>query len=202
MGDTTAIQEISQFADQVQVLVAGRPLTITTEAELTVATGWLATVRKRRKEVEEFFNRLVKPFREAIGKHNAERDNMLASLRKGEAELDAEIRDYRAQEARKAAAAQAKLDAQHERRVERAIEQGKDPALVKPPPVMAAPAKTVQTDGGSVSFRKVRKFKVLDPQQVPDEYWVIDETKIGKAVRAGINVPGCHIWEEEVSAVS
>ncbi len=193
--------EISQFAEQVQVLVAERPPRITTETELSAGIGWLAKVRRRRKEVEDFFNRLVKPFREAISKHNAERDNMLRQLREYEISLDDDIRDYRAREAKKAAEAQAKLDAQYEKRVERAVERGKDPALVKPPPVVAAPTKTVEAGGAKVTFRKDRKFKIRDPQQVPDEYWAIDEVKVGKAVRAGIDVPGCDIWWEEISAI-
>lgn len=201
MSDIIETQEIIQLAEQVQTLVAGRLRTITTDAEMMVATGWLAQVRKRRKEIEEFFDRLIKPFRQAIAEQKRQCDNLLAPLRTEEAAQNTEILRYRQEQARQAAAAQLKFDAQHERRVERAIEQGKDPALVKPPMVVAAPAKTVDTGGAKVTFRKVRKFKVRDPLQIPDEYWVIDEVKIGKAVRAGINVPGCDIWEEETSAV-
>lgn len=198
----TPKDEISEIAEQVQILVAERPLRVTTEEEQNAAGGWLARARKKRKEWEAFSSKLLKPFREAISKHNMEWNNLLAPLRQYETELDIEIRDYRAREARKAAAAQAKLDAQHERRVEKAIEQGKDPALVKPPPVVAAPAKTVETDGGKVTFKQIPKFKVLDESLVPDEFWAIDEVKLGKEIRAGRrDIPGVHIWMEEVSSV-
>lgn len=200
MTETT--QEISSIAQQVQTLVAERPPRITTDAELTAATGWLAQVRKRRKEIEEFFDRLIKPFRQAIAEHKRQCDNLLAPLRTEESAQNGEILRYRQEQARQAAEAQRRAEAQYDRRVERAMEKGKDPALVKPPPVVAAPAKTVETDGAKVTFRKIRKFRVRNPDEVPREYWVIDEVKIGKAVRAGIQVPGCDVWEEETSAVS
>lgn len=52
-----------------------------------------------------------------------------------------------------------------------------------------------------ISTRKVWKFEVVDPKQVPDEYKTIDTTKIGAVVRAlknGANIPGVRVWAEEV----
>jgi hypothetical protein len=44
----------------------------------------------------------------------------------------------------------------------------------------------------------VWKFEVSDWREVPQEYWMIDETKLGKAVRGGLReIPGVKIWSEQ-----
>ncbi|KKM00156.1 hypothetical protein LCGC14_1807250 [marine sediment metagenome] len=193
--------ELAEMGQQVIALVSERPAHIATDADLASATSWLARVRSRRKGIDAFFEKLIKPFRLAIQEHKKECDNMLAPLRTHEVNLDAEVRNYRQLQAKKAAEAQRKADEKHEQRIEKAVAKGQDPALVKPPPVVAAPAKTVETDTGKVTFRKLRKHKLRDARLVPKEYWIIDDTKVGKAVRAGIDVPGYDIWEEEASSV-
>ena len=43
----------------------------------------------------------------------------------------------------------------------------------------------------------IRRFEIVDQDQIPKHLWVIDKEKLAKAVQVG-NVPGCKIWEEEV----
>ena len=51
-----------------------------------------------------------------------------------------------------------------------------------------------------MQFRTVKKFRIADESLIPAEYWVLDEVKIGKAVRAGITIPGVTAYEEKVMA--
>ena len=50
-----------------------------------------------------------------------------------------------------------------------------------------------------IQVRIVKKYAILDESKIPEEFWLrkLDESKIGKAVRAGIGeIPGVKIWEE------
>lgn len=67
--------------------------------------------------------------------------------------------------------------------------------VVVEPVRMAAPVKTATV------FQTRWKAKVVNPAMVPDEYWVIDEQKIGAVVRAtkgAINIPGVSVFSERV----
>jgi hypothetical protein len=176
-------------------------LVVKTDADELVACDWLARIRLRRKEVQAQFESPIKGLRDEITKLQRQRDDLLRPLAEAEARIDQEIRAFRLRKAQEAAARQAKAEAAYERKIERAISKGLDPIAVPPPPVIAAPVKTVKTEVGKVTARKIRKFRIVDPSEVPDEYWMLDEAKIGKAVRAGIDIPGVQTWEEEVLQV-
>ncbi len=42
----------------------------------------------------------------------------------------------------------------------------------------------------------VKKLVILDPKSVPDEYWILDEVAIRKALLAGETIPGAELKEE------
>lgn len=60
-----------------------------------------------------------------------------------------------------------------------------------------APEAKVATDDGSVSFRAVRKFEVVDISLIPIEYHLADEVAIRKAMLANIELPGVRYYEEQ-----
>ena len=64
--------------------------------------------------------------------------------------------------------------------------------------------KTVRTEQGKATVSKVMKFEVVDPASVPREWLCVDESKIGKAVRARLvgMIPGIKIWEEAQTSFS
>ena len=49
-------------------------------------------------------------------------------------------------------------------------------------PVVVAPVKAVKVAG--VSFREAWEHKVIDPDNVPDEFWIIDEQKLASYAKA------------------
>ncbi len=54
---------------------------------------------------------------------------------------------------------------------------------------------TVRGSIGTSVERQDWKFEVVDPSLVPDEFWVIDEAEIGRAVRAGLrDISGVRIY--------
>jgi len=85
--------------------------------------------------------------------------------------------------------------------------QSTSPEIAKQAAALEVPeaqiVKRVHTGVGDSGTRKVKKFEVEDFAKVPDEYKVLDVAKVGKLVRAGLEViPGIRIFEEDTVVVS
>ena len=93
---------------------------------------------------------------------------------------------------------------EEERRLDEAIETGDDSILEEPISIPAVPVREIPKEKGH-SFRDDWKSKVVNPALVPfPAYWVIDEKKIEKVVKAtkgAVTIPGVKIWKEEIEAV-
>jgi len=93
---------------------------------------------------------------------------------------------------------------EEERRLDEAIETGDDSILEEPIFIPAVPVREIPKEKGH-SFRDDWKSKVVNPALVPfPAYWVIDEKKIEKVVKAtkgAVTIPGVKIWKEEIEAV-
>ncbi len=64
--------------------------------------------------------------------------------------------------------------------------------------MMAATPTTVRTESGSVSTRKVTKFRVSDWKLVPAKYFVFDERLVREDIKLGITeIPGIEIYQED-----
>ncbi len=69
--------------------------------------------------------------------------------------------------------------------------------------VIAEAPRRVSTEMGTVGQRMIRKWEVEDLSKVPLDYLMIDATKVGKVVRAGIpSIQGIRIWEEPILSVN
>lgn len=111
---------------------------------------------------------------------------------------------WRDEKARLVREAQKKLDdfmaAERAKELEAAKKAGQPAApefglnvSVAPPP-----ANTTKSDTGAAVGIKRWVFKVIDESKVPKEYWIIDTSKIGQAVRGGVHeIPGVEIKQEE-----
>lgn len=63
-------------------------------------------------------------------------------------------------------------------------------------------ANTISSStGAKITFKVERTLVIDDPKKIPDEYWVIDEPAVKKALLAGEHVPGAHL-ESDKSGVS
>lgn len=66
----------------------------------------------------------------------------------------------------------------------------------------AEPIKGFKTDAGTTSLRKRWTVEVVNVDEVPDAYLVVDTKKLQAAVDAGAReIPGCHIFEDESLSV-
>jgi len=166
---------------------AGRLLT-----ELTRVDRGMETLRKQ----------LVQPFQDGIKNINARFaveqtpiSEAVQVVRQKMSAYDAKVREAAAKE-------RERLRKLEQKRHDRQVAKGVTPDLpIMPPPQMQIPDMKVETPNGGVTMRTVVKFEVVDPKQVPAEFWIIDEGAIGKQVRAGRrDIPGVRIWEDRVPA--
>lgn len=196
---TTEIQTIQR---DIQQFAGTIPATITSHAQMVESTGLFAAIRKKRKEVEKFFNdKFIDPAKTLLKGHQQEAKIALQPLVDAETMLNKAITAYRQQEAEQARKEQEKLNKAYEKKVERAVEKGKDIEQIAPPALVQAPASSTKTDDGQVIFRKVKKLTCLDEGITPDAFCIITRTPnkrmIEAALRAGQAVPGWRLDEVE-----
>lgn len=200
---TTAVRTIADEA---------RDLEITNDATNTVALDMLSQVTKARKRIDALKKRWLDPLNAQVKVIRGDFDAMASPAGEAETILRQKTTAYRVRVQEAARKEQERLRLLAEKRQAKAAERAEAKG-VEPPPVMpilptvAPPAKSVATDAGSkITYRKVSHFEVVDAAQVPQQYWTLDEKKIGAAVRAGIAtaespIPGVRIWTTEEPVV-
>ncbi len=62
----------------------------------------------------------------------------------------------------------------------------------------AVAPKSVQTQSGKLTYRKVWRYEIEDIEKIPAAYWVIDEKKVAATVKAGIPIAGVKAWQEDM----
>jgi hypothetical protein len=197
----TARNEISKYNDEF-VMVESRAIELEVNDDdgaklATEMLGQVVTFRKnlelKRKEIiknpDEFVravNAIVKPVREridAIVKLIKEDKLGPYQYRK---ELKRREDERKAREA--AAAQQAAIDAEAKKM---GVETVQLPEMVIPQ--KKAP---VRTESGTTTTIMVKKFRVIDLDQVPRDFLLLNEQKVRAAMSAGVNVAGIEYYEE------
>jgi hypothetical protein len=188
-----------------------RDLAIVDEASNAQALTMLSQARKYSKNIDALKKRWLDPLNAQIKVIRGDFEAMAAPAKEADQILSRKTSEYRAKVQEAARKEQERLRLLAERRQEKAAAKAEakglePPAVIPLVPTVAAPAKTMQTEAGSVTFRKQTHFEVVDASQVPREYWTLDEKKIGAAVRAGIAtpdnpIPGVRIWTTEEPTV-
>lgn len=161
----------SHAASLLEILSETRQITSTEEYQELADS--LRDIKTRRKFIAEEEDKVTRPLREGLNAARALFKNIDAQYLTSENKIKALLAAYdteRKEAERKALSA--------------ALETDNARALV----TLAAQAAPVAQ---GVSMRTLYDFEVVDPNLVPDEFWMIDEKKIGALVRAskGTMVP-------------
>jgi hypothetical protein len=154
------------------------------------------------KEINSFFKGLVGPVQNEVVRL---KDLLLTYTKK-----QAEIARQKAEAERKAAEEKAIQEAieKEKKMKEEALAKGEDPASVKVevaviPETIVENKKLSTVNTSGVGTRRVAKWEVADEKLIPDEYWILDETKINAIRRAaGVDcekstIPGIRFFFEE-----
>lgn len=219
MTPTTATA-LAPYQDAPEVLEAqtqaltiadrARCLQVIDESTNTEALTLLAECRKTGKRIEDLRKSFVGPLNEHVKNINSYFANNTVPVKEADGILSQKTSAYRAKVAELARKEQERLRVLAEARQERAAAKAEAKGMEAPPvvplvPTVAAPAKTVQTEAGGVTFRKQVHFEITTPDFVPREWCCPDERKIGAAARAGIigpdSVNGVRIWTTEEATV-
>lgn len=190
--------------------------TVTTPEQFQAGAADLQRVKGMQKKLEETRTGITGPMNAALKKVNdffrAPAEKLVAIEQLIKRKLGA----YHEEQQRIAAAEQAKADerARKERekleqraaaaeasgKVEKAAALQTQAATVVAPVIVREAPKVA-----GVQMRDAWKFQVVDPNLVPREYLVVDETKIRKVVAAlkqDTNIPGVRVYSEKQIASS
>lgn len=172
----------------------------------------IAPLLERQREINEYAKQLTEPL---LGAETHLKRQLIEWDKKLEAERQAELkriqieREQKEREAREAAA--------------KAKEEAEAMALFGPTSeatraslVAEAEAERINThiakearkeekavmDNKVSGIRSVWKFEITDESLIPDDFWIVDEAAIGRAVRSGIReIKGVRIFEEKTMGV-
>jgi hypothetical protein len=193
---------------------------IRTPDDLLVAADLSDRVAKMRKAVAETFDPIIRKTNEAHKEALAQKKRFMDPLDRQQHYVDVRILAWRQQqeqirrrqEAELAAQRKKELDDQAIAEAQEFVRQGEH-ALAEevikqqaaaPAPVVALPSTVpkIATFATKTNwrFRIEDKNRVRKTSIIPDEYWILDELRIGGIVRTlkgATNIPGVEIYPEE-----
>ncbi len=184
--------------------------TITDPASLQKSSGVLSDIAAAKKKANAVRFSLTKPLDESKKRIMALFSPFIDQFDKATGIIKDKVRNYyfiEEEKAKKAEKERLIAEIKREEEIKKAEEEDRkpEPAIVEIPavPEVKAPEKTVRgVAGGSMTVKKVWKFEIINPNQVPKEYWEINESLIREAVRNGARqIEGIRIYEDKVVSV-
>lgn len=176
------------------------------------ACGFLLGIKDLRTKIGDTFNPHIKRAHDAHKALLKEKSDAEAPLIEAERILKTTIADYDREQEQIRLAEQRRLDEEarriaEERQLEEAVAleaagaTTEAVAVLETPvqPVPLAPVQKAVPKVAGVSLKKVYAFRIVDESKVPDQYKVIDESKIRGVVRSlglAANIPGVQVYED------
>lgn len=163
------------------------------------------------RPIDESKSRVMSMFRPIEDKLKNAENIIKRGILAWEAKIAEENRRLQAEADKAAREAEERARAALVVKAETAIAEGKPELAVayveKAEAVVVAPVNVaVERRASGISIPKIWKYRIVDPKLIPDEFWILDEAKIGKvvkAMKATTNIPGIEAFEEAtVSAKS
>jgi septal ring factor EnvC (AmiA/AmiB activator) len=161
------------------------------------------TVKRFKSEFKPTFD-LITEIKTKINSKMVEfRRQVEEQARREEEKMQAELRKKEAEARKKQADLQAKLDAEENEKkraqIQNQIQKQEikaESAAVELPSM--APKKTTCTENGTLTYKKIKKWREVDFSLIPKDYLVINDSKVTGAMRAGIPIPGIEYYEESI----
>lgn len=178
--------------ENVEFLEVVKGYTIQSDEEYADAAELLKVVKHKHKVLDDERTVSVKPLNDEVKEINAWFKPALDRLKQCETELKRIMGAYLLAKAQE----QQRLLAEASKAAQEALVTESDPqanvmALVQ----QATAAQAPKVSGVSVS--KVWKWELVDPSQVPSEYWSIDPSKVDAALKQGVrDIPGIRVYED------
>lgn len=190
--DEVKARAFKAATENVEFLGVVKGYVIQNDEEYEDAAELLKVVKHKFKVLDEERTVSVKPLNDEVKEINAWFKPALERLKECEGELKKIMGAYSLAKQQE----QQRLLAEASKAAEAALVTASDPqanvmALVQ----QATDAQAPRVAGVSVS--RVWKWELVDPSQVPMEFWSIDPAKLDAAVKAGAReIPGVRVFED------
>lgn len=183
--DLTIIKEINPVIAQVS------SIEIVSSEDMQNATSTLSQLNKYLDAMTVEKERLTKPINEALKEIRSRYKPTEQLLEEAISDLKSKMSSFQTlalAEQRKEEEKIAKRLADGKLKVETAIKKISE---------IDAPEAKVATEEGSVGFRTVKKFEIMDLILLPIGFHLPNEPKIREAMKSGIELPGVRYYEEQ-----
>ena len=187
--------------------IDGLAITKPTDEKRAIETG--VKIKNAEKDLKKKLKYYIEGAEQTVKRFKAEFKPTFDLIKEVSQKISGKLMDYRreveriaaeaAEVARKSAEIERKAAEKKEREMKK-VDPEFIPTEVIPATVIpkAEPAKTVASKSGSMTYRKVKKFRILDFKKIPDEYKLTDDAKIRKMMSANIEVPGVEYYDDKV----
>lgn len=194
--------EIQQVELQTRDIIStANAVTVASDNDVARAAIILKDLATAKKAVESKRQEVVKPINDHVKWLNDQFRAITEPIDTADKTIRGKVSAYRAEQAEAARIEQQRLDqiaAQEQAALDAEAERKQVDAPVVVAPVVAAQPKSI----GNMTTRKTWKFTITDPNAVPREYTVINETAIRQAIGRGVReIPGVNIYQEETIVV-
>lgn len=192
----------------IQALIARPTYQIETEQQEAEESANLIVLRKARKELEAKYKELKKPFKDGLAQLDDEFAKVVDPIKRTEEQINRAILTWKQAEAVRIAKVKAEAD-RLQREAEAAARRAKQPPPPPPMPVVES-AKGWATDRGSVTTRKIPKWRVVDESAIPLEMDIDGErVRLWEVIGAAVTkvrgkygdkpspIPGIEFYYEE-----
>ena len=192
-AETTTALDIKVVEEKIKGM---RKMVASTKVEndeqLAAVADYIKAVKTMGKFVRQEMEKYTKPAQEII-------NNARAKYLPYEKECDDAERLLKS----KASAymiEQEKIRKQKEDTIAKKVEDGKfkEQTGLKKMEALGEEKKTVATQtGAKLTLKTVKEVVIVDREQIPHEYWVVDEVKVRKVALAGGVIPGVEVRESK-----
>ena len=165
--------------------------------DLKPANDDLILIRKVKKAMEEKRKDYLKPFQDHVKETNEAYKTLMEPIEEADKITASKMLAFDAEQERKRKE-QERINAERMKLAQDEMKlNGELSESVNLIEVIEPLPKQVRTDMGSSGQRDNWTFAVVNFALVPDEYKMLDSTKVGKLVRAGMrNIPGLNIFNK------
>lgn len=187
--DETSISIIEQLQPEIESI---GNIKIVDEQSLTKATEVLSQANKYAKQLEEDKQKITKPINDALKEIRARYKPLENKLEDIILNIRKSMTSYQTEQMR--------LQKIEEEKIANRVAKGtlKVETGIRKLEELPQTADKIATQSGKISFKTVKKFEVIDITLIPHKYLIVNETAIRDAMKAGIELPGCKYFEEQI----
>ena len=210
-AEATRIVDIVKLsARTIDLKAKAEAIEVKTDEQESGAADILKEIKLIGTEAEALRKEKVNPFNALVKRINDVFRPVTADLESAEGTIKNKVLTYRQYKERLRQEEERKREEEYRRKVEeeRKKAEAQKEAFVppSPPPIIIPMENKVSGSSGSLSTRKVWRFKVVDIALVPDEFKVIDETAVRSRImnmnanKVEPKISGLEIYQEETIA--